>query len=205
VSKEPNLIKHGLGKGFEELRDNLRSSNDRIAVIVNGAYFHDLLLGKIEDYLVDAPEVSQRLFHPTNGNLSTYATLVDLAFLLGLITSQARDWLKLVGRLRNNFAHMWGAESFTSVEASADKNIRVDIKKLREFTYPNIRGLTPISPETYTLRMHFDALAGGIILSLTDSELPERLKELNVNYVIEENESYHHAVLRTSFERDRAN
>lgn len=152
--------KNSFGKEAQALSDTIRSSNDRIAVIVAGAFFHDVLLEKIKVCLVEDEEVQDRLFHPSNGNIATYATLVDLGFLLGIIPRQAREWLKLVGHIRNHFAHKWGAESFLDLKTSDDKSIKADLKKLTHYIYPE--GIQT----DYTLRDHFDALTAGIIFAL---------------------------------------
>lgn len=191
MTKPTKTLQHSLGKDFETLVENIRSSSDRIAVIVTGAFFHDLLLDRIAELLVDDYEAREKLFHPTNGNMSTYATLVDLAYLLGLIPSQVRDWMKLLGHLRNHFAHKWGADSFSDLETASDKDIKTDLKKLREFKYPSV-----VSKDKYALRDHFDALSNGIVFAFTDRRYTVRLQKMEYDLEIADGESFHHAFMK---------
>jgi DNA-binding MltR family transcriptional regulator len=88
---------------FSELFDYREKSDRAIAII--GPAFLDLLLGSIlTEFLVDDEEEVNRLLQP-EGPLSTYGGRVTACYCLGLIGEIVKSDLRLVGKIRNRFAH----------------------------------------------------------------------------------------------------
>jgi DNA-binding MltR family transcriptional regulator len=78
--------------------------NDRSIAIV-GATFVDMLLEQIlVAYLIDDEKELKRLLG-CDQPLGTYSGRVTMTYCLGLINNVVRDDLRLVGRIRNRFAH----------------------------------------------------------------------------------------------------
>ena len=79
-------------------------SSDRSVAIVGPAYLDTLLREMLINFLVpDEREVS-RLMQP-DGPLGTYGGRVTACYCLGLIGPKIKTDLRLVGKIRNKFAH----------------------------------------------------------------------------------------------------
>jgi hypothetical protein len=78
--------------------------NERAAAIV-GAAFLDTLLEQIliSFFVEDEKEISNLL--KNDRPIGTYGSRTSLAYCLGLIGKTVRDDLRLVGKIRNKFAH----------------------------------------------------------------------------------------------------
>ena len=78
--------------------------NDRGLVIVGAAFLDTLLEDILINFLVDDPkEVAELLQY--DQPLGTYGSRTRAAYCFGLIGKSIRDDLRLVGRIRNKFAH----------------------------------------------------------------------------------------------------
>lgn len=110
---DPYLI---TGKALEkhfELQDALlefsklfkyEGEND-LAIAVVGATFLDTLLEHLLfNFLVDDEKEVNRLLQ-YNQPLGTYSGRISMAYCLGLIGKTIRDDLRIVGKVRNRFAH----------------------------------------------------------------------------------------------------
>jgi hypothetical protein len=73
-------------------------TNDRAMVIVGAAFIDTQLEHVITNFLVDDEEEVGQL-------LGTYGGKTRLAYCLGLIGPVVRDDVRLIGRIRNKFAH----------------------------------------------------------------------------------------------------
>ena len=78
--------------------------NERAAAIVGGAFLDTLLEHILRNFLVGDRKEVQRLLDPEQP-LGTYGARVSVVYCLGLIGTIVRDDLRLVGRIRNRFAH----------------------------------------------------------------------------------------------------
>jgi hypothetical protein len=103
------------GKALErhfELNDALREfsrlfqneKNERAAAIVGGAFLDTLLEHILLNFLAEDDKEVRRLLQPEQP-LGTYGSRVSMVYSLGLIGKIVRDDLRLVGRIRNRFAH----------------------------------------------------------------------------------------------------
>lgn len=79
-------------------------ANDRAFVIVGAAFLDMLLEHILVNFLVDDPkEVADMLRH--DQPLGTYGNRIRAAYCFGLLNKTIRDDLRLVGKVRNRFAH----------------------------------------------------------------------------------------------------
>lgn len=92
-------------------------SNDRAMVIVGAAFLDTQLEHIITTFLVDDEKEVNNLLRPEQA-LGTYGGKTRLAYCLGLIGANVRNDLKLIGKIRNKFAHDLYA-SFDNPEISS--------------------------------------------------------------------------------------
>jgi hypothetical protein len=108
----PSLITGEAMERYFELNDALREftgmfqgeRNERAAAIVGGAFLDTLLEHILFSFLADDAKEVQRLLDPDQP-LGTYGARVRVVYCLGLIGRIVRDDLRLVGKIRNLFAH----------------------------------------------------------------------------------------------------
>jgi DNA-binding MltR family transcriptional regulator len=86
-------------------------SSDRIVAIVGAAYLESILETLLREVFIDAPDEADQLLRPS-APLGSTGPRFQLAFCLGLITREQRDDLKLVAKIRNEFAHDFNIQSF---------------------------------------------------------------------------------------------
>jgi hypothetical protein len=82
-------------------RDEL---NDRAMVIVGAAFLDTQLEHIIKTFLVDDEKEIETMLRPDQ-SLGTYGGKTRLAYCLGLIGANVRNDLRLIGKIRNKFAH----------------------------------------------------------------------------------------------------
>jgi DNA-binding MltR family transcriptional regulator len=91
--------------------------NDRALAIVGGAFLDTLLENILIEFLVDdEKEVAELLRY--DGPIGTYSGRIRTAYCLGLLRKAVRDDLRLVGKIRNRFAHDLSA-SFADQQISS--------------------------------------------------------------------------------------
>lgn len=87
---------------FSRLFQN--EENDRALAIVGRAFLDTVLESILIEFLVDdEKEVAELMRY--EGPLGTYSGRIRGAYCLGLLRKTVRDDLRLVGRIRNRFAH----------------------------------------------------------------------------------------------------
>lgn len=79
-------------------------TNDRAMVIVGAAFLDTQLEHIITNFLVDDEKEIHNLLRPDQ-TLGTYGGKTRLAYCLGLIGRNLRNDLRLIGKIRNKFAH----------------------------------------------------------------------------------------------------
>ncbi len=107
-------------------------SNDRAMVIVGAAFLDTQLEHIIKTFLVADEKEIEAILRPDQP-LGTYSGKTRLAYCLGLIGANVRNDLKLIGKIRNRFAHDLYA-SFT------DSDIHSWVSSL---TYHKLSYMTP--------------------------------------------------------------
>ena len=84
------------------------NQTDRASAIISSAYLEDKLTLMLRKYLTrDAPtiEIFERMTDAP-GQLGALGTKTDLAYLLGLFGPLTHKDLKLISKIRNQFAHL---------------------------------------------------------------------------------------------------
>jgi len=83
---------------------NYDESSDRAVAIVGPAFLDALLTDILIEFMVDdAKEVKELLRH--DGPFGSYASRVRACYCLGLVSEIVAADLKLIGNIRNRFAH----------------------------------------------------------------------------------------------------
>lgn len=78
--------------------------NGRVIAIVGAAFLDMQLVHILVNFLVDDEKEVERLLQ-YDQPLGTYGNRIGIAYCLGLIGKMVRDDLRLVGKIRNQFAH----------------------------------------------------------------------------------------------------
>jgi hypothetical protein len=107
-----SLITGKAAERYFELNDALiqfsrlfqEENNERAAAIVGGAFLDTLLEHILFSFLAEDEKEVQRLLD-ADQPLGTYGSRVRVVYCLGLIGPIIRDDLRLVGKIRNRFAH----------------------------------------------------------------------------------------------------
>jgi DNA-binding MltR family transcriptional regulator len=88
---------------FSRLFDYAEAS-DRAVAIVGPAFLDTLLSQTLIEFFVDNHKEVQRLLQP-EGPLGTYGSRITACYCLGLIGPTITSDLRIVGKIRNRFAH----------------------------------------------------------------------------------------------------
>jgi DNA-binding MltR family transcriptional regulator len=108
----PDLGPEDLGvEVIEQMDREFHDSPDRVIAIIGGAYLDALLDRLLRAAMVEAPTDVEQLLRP-DGAVGSNGARYQLAYCLGLITTDQRDDLKLVAKIRNSFAHNFLALTF---------------------------------------------------------------------------------------------
>lgn len=78
--------------------------SDRAVAIVGPAFLDTLLSDILTDFMVDDDSEVKKLLQP-DGPLGTYGSRVTACYCLGLLAPIVTADLRLVGKIRNRFAH----------------------------------------------------------------------------------------------------
>src|SRR5438128_2585584 len=89
---------------FKRFAEDFKSESDRAAVILGAAKLDMMLFQILQARLVSCATGKDELLEGDNP-LSTFSARINVAFRLGLITSELARALHLVRRIRNSFAH----------------------------------------------------------------------------------------------------
>lgn len=98
---------------LEEMDREFHDSTDRVIAVVGAAYLDSMLDRPLRAVFIDRPEAVERLLRP-DGPLGSNGSRYQLAYCLGLITLDQRDDMKMVAKIRNEFAHEFKTYSFDS-------------------------------------------------------------------------------------------
>ncbi|HYD76373.1 DUF4145 domain-containing protein [Ramlibacter sp.] len=88
----------------QALMAELQRQTDRGVAIIGLAWIEEALQAALQSFLEDHRKARERLFSPS-GALGTLSAKIDLARLLGMITSVIWDDLHTLRKIRNDFAH----------------------------------------------------------------------------------------------------
>jgi hypothetical protein len=94
-----------LNADLRDFSDSFREEkSDRAVAIIGAAYLDALLEHTLISFMVDDEKEVQKLLQH-DGPLGTFGGKITAAYCLGLIGTIIRDDLRLVGKIRNRFAH----------------------------------------------------------------------------------------------------
>ncbi len=93
-----------LAKNAGEVYRATRREPPLACVLLSVSYLERLLITVLSNFLIKAP-TSKQLFDPNNGSLGQFSSCSDLAYCLGLIAKDVHTNLRIVGKIRNAFAH----------------------------------------------------------------------------------------------------
>jgi len=108
-----------------KFKDLLEGETDRGLALAGHAYLDDAIKEFLCAYLLDSPEVVDRLMQPS-GPLGSFGVRCDLAYSLGLVGSNMYSDLNQVRKIRNKFAHRYSRLDFSSSPVSDHcKNLKI--------------------------------------------------------------------------------
>jgi hypothetical protein len=99
------------GEAFR-FRRALSSESDRGAALFAAAHIDSRLEVLLRAFLVQDEKVAAPLFRGTAAP-ATFSARIDMAYLLGLLSSEKRNELHLIRKMRNEFAHSASELSFS--------------------------------------------------------------------------------------------
>lgn len=142
---------------FEEF---FTESGDRTAVIISFAYIENLLRQLLKSFLVQDETVQKTVFDPSTGAFSNVGAMADVAFLLGLISTNTRGKIKAMARVRNTFAHNFKYRNFQDLVEAKDTKVKKNAVHLDEQIKRLFEELLPPSKsgKTYGFRSGYETL-----------------------------------------------
>jgi hypothetical protein len=100
-------------KALMDAFSDIDKSNDRAAAIVAAAFLEDHLAIALKERFHEDKKTIEDTFR-SNGPLGSFAAKIDMAFLIGLCSKDARDELHTIRTIRNEFAHRGLTNDFNS-------------------------------------------------------------------------------------------
>ena len=97
--------------------------NDRAIVIVGGAFLDTLLENILIEFFPDGEKDVEELLEPSQA-LGTFASKIKLIYCLGFLEKVVKEDLKLIGKIRNRFAHNISASFNDSQVISWTKQLK---------------------------------------------------------------------------------
>jgi mannitol operon repressor len=98
LARNPHLVE------FLPFLDDLNAESSRGRAMIAAAYLDELLKRVLLGYMRDVPEAKD-LVTGHHAPLGTFDARIEACFALGLINDEERSELKLIRRIRNDFAH----------------------------------------------------------------------------------------------------
>lgn len=99
------------GNQLNKTFDEVFKQTDRASAIVSTALLEELLERLLLAYLIDHVSVKRDLFEGI-APVSTMSAKINLAYYLGLLDQNEFDDLKLIKKIRNDFAHSFEGINF---------------------------------------------------------------------------------------------
>ena len=89
----------------------LGTETDRGIALVTASYFDERLKDMLGTVFVAKPQLIKKLFdYP--GPISSFASRIDIAYAIGVITGSLHEKLHLIRNIRNGFGHSHTPETF---------------------------------------------------------------------------------------------
>jgi len=110
-----NLGLHDLSADTKRIVNDLQLEEDRGAVLVGVAFLDDVLDALLRAVLIDdSRTVDKLLKYP--GPVCTFAARCDLAYSMGLLNAKMYSDLRIMRKIRNEFAHSHRPVRFTQAK-----------------------------------------------------------------------------------------
>jgi DNA-binding MltR family transcriptional regulator len=103
---------------MEAISAEVMAQTDRGAAIISAAILDELLEEALKRRLILTTTLTQTLFNSENGVLCHLAQKIDIAFAVGIISTELRNDLHTIRRIRNRFAHKIEPLTFENAEIS---------------------------------------------------------------------------------------
>jgi DNA-binding MltR family transcriptional regulator len=186
TSEQPEVSPTIKNIDWEELKksfDQIKVLSERGGAIISVSHLDEQLTSLLKAFFVNDPKAADQMLEDP-GPLSSFWARIELAFLLGLISSRERRMLNLMRKIRNDFAHGSAPVSFSQSPVK-ERCLELDAKVLESLEskvqdYPN--------PE----KKFFAAFSFMLIVlvhrreQLTRREEAESISEESIDSVIKE-------------------
>ena len=164
--KRPDVAQ--LSADAPSLMDLFNEGSDLVCVLVSTSYLDAALVSLLQRHLV--PGKTSAALLEAEGALGTLASRTDAAYCLGLIPKTLYQNARLIGQVRNRFAHNHLAIDFQDPQAA---------ELVRKLALPSLVGGDPdgmVLRMAATPRSHYTIVAAGMILRLLNlaTELEQR-------------------------------
>lgn len=116
------------GDWADQITKSLFQESDRGCIVIGVALLDEMLIKNLKGVFRTDPGIQKKVVQPlfeANGFLNSFSHRINLAYALGMISSDAHHDLHLLRKLRNEVAHLYGPKSFQ------DPAIRARIRSLR--------------------------------------------------------------------------
>lgn len=196
------------------LQEMLKEESDRGCALLAVSYLENELKDAIKAKLVDDKQACKYIFDTT---LSTFNSKINIAYLLGIISSKQKENIITLKHIRNKFAHSYKKIEFNTqaiVELcdklkykyeeyisdatvrdkfilNVDKEIQLIIKAKRQIEKLKKKEIDDITSSNSILKFEdretFDIFLEEIFGGIYDIALDEKIKELLYQYYVEKN------------------
>lgn len=95
----------------EKEQAEVERSTDRSAAVLGGSYLDSAITTFLERRLIYDPKAFESFFG-LRGSCGAFVPKIEFAYLSGLITKDFREDLKVIAKVRNQFAHESDIDSF---------------------------------------------------------------------------------------------
>ncbi len=107
------MVGEVMAAGYRAIIEEIEAQTDRGAAIIGAALVDDVLARAILGKFIPLSSSKKKALFGGSGPLGTYEAKIDLAYALGLLTDVMAADLKLIGTIRNKFAHRPTAIEFS--------------------------------------------------------------------------------------------
>lgn len=104
-----NKMNHPLGDNFAHYFDKyyrlIKRESDRGAILVSASLLESSLRNLLECRLLSSDDKDDKLFGGAMAPLATFFARTEMAYRLGIISTDTKNMLNVFRKLRNDFAH----------------------------------------------------------------------------------------------------
>lgn len=102
----PNLAR------YNKIVESFHNESDRAAAILAASFLEDFLTGFLRKFMVDDSQATKNMLQGF-GPLATFSARRECAYVFGYIDDSLRKDLKVIAKVRNEFAHNYDRNSFS--------------------------------------------------------------------------------------------